>query len=123
MAPNKQTRNPFFFSPNHFLLEWNLIFWARRWQVADVISSEQEKREEVKIFTERRDVQGSVAFLGGRIDGGATFQQLRHDVNVAFLGSQMQGIQSILFSGRWAGGRNQTREEKKKSNQYKFVGL
>jgi hypothetical protein len=94
MAPNKPNKKSFFAESFSTRVEFLIFFWVRQWQVADVISSNQpkEKKERKKdeaIFTERCDVQGSVAFLGGRIDGGATFQQLRHDVNVAFLGSQM----------------------------------
>ena len=40
--------------------------------------------------------KSSATDLGGCFDVGPTFQQLRDDVDVAFLGCQVQGIQAIL---------------------------
>ena len=55
----------------------------------------REERQ-MRMLTERCDVEGSVALLGGRVDCSAAFQQFRHDVHVPFFRCQVERIESIL---------------------------
>jgi hypothetical protein len=41
-------------------------------------------------------MESSVALLRGCINNSASFQQLRHHINVAVFGSEMQRVESIL---------------------------
>ena len=44
---------------------------------------------------ERGDVQGGVSLLGGRVDLGAPGDQLLDHVDVALLGGQVEGVQTV----------------------------
>jgi len=45
-------------------------------------------------------VKSCVSLLGGRVDLGASGQQLTHNLHVALLGCQMQSVEAILEGER-----------------------
>lgn len=62
----------------------------------DVGSGFQQLPGHVQPPGEAGDVEGRVALLRSRVHLTATIQQLLHDIQVTFLGCQMQGVESVL---------------------------
>lgn len=66
----------------------------------DVGSGFQQLPGHIQPPGEAGDVESCVALLCSRVHLTATIQQLLHDVQVAFLGCQVQGVESVLERGR-----------------------